>query len=596
MFRSLHRKLVVILMLLVVSVMAVVGTILVNSITSFYAREFRQQLAQVLTAERIETFQAAARGDNPDQALYEVVSAYSSSLGIDNYRNVYILDGETGRFLQGSNRALGQALEKTPNLIAAMAGEVGDSGRVVDGYMDLAVPLETESGRYLLYIKDTTQEMQSLTSMIFSITVQAILFGLVVAVLLSILLSKTITNPIENLTRSAKRMAAGDFSHPAVVQSSDEIGVLTQTFNDMSQVLQKTLEEVQGERDKLNTLFLHMTDGVASFTRDGKIMQMNPAAERMLGISFSPDLTMRDVYRGMAGLDERRARERGYMESEITRDGRTYTICLASFGAQGENEGGILSVVHDVTEQKKLDEVRREFVANVSHELRTPLTNIRSYTETLLDSEGQLPAETNRHFLEIISGEADRMARIVKDLLTLSRLDYGRMDVRFTRFSLRAMLERVRESMDLEARGRNQSLVSDLPADLGYMVGDRERLEQVVVNIISNAIKYTPDGGHIRLSARPLPQNRVRIEVQDDGIGIPQEDIPRLFERFYRVDKARSREKGGTGLGLAIAKEMVELHHGSIEVESRVDHGTCVRVTLPVDLPLPAEEGLDETQ
>ena len=221
----------------------------------------------------------------------------------------------------------------------------------------------------------------------------------------------------------------------------------------------------------------------------------------------------------------------------------------------------------------------------MSHELRTPLTNIKSYTETLIDAAGELPADTEVKFLSVIAGETDRMTRIVKDLLTLSKLDCGKMDLRFQRFSMQHMLESVFNAMALEAENNGHTLSLDIAGKMPDMNGDRERLEQVVINILSNAVKYTPTGGHIVLSAFRRDDSHVVIRVKDDGMGIPKDDIPRLFERFYRVDKARSRAKGGSGLGLAIAKEMVEAHRGTIYLDSKLDVGTTVTITLPTNLP-----------
>ena len=357
----------------------------------------------------------------------------------------------------------------------------------------------------------------------------------------------------------------------------------------MAKTLKSTVGEVQGERDKLSTLFLHMTDGVAAFTTSGKLIHMNPATENMLGIRFEENLTFDEIFADLNMPDSDETAMRSFMTSEITRFGRVLSVTLAPYGAL-DGEGGVIAVIHDITEQRKLDEARREFVANVSHELRTPLTNIRSYTETLTDAAGELPIETEKQFLGVISSETDRMTRIVTDLLTLSKLDYGRMDLRMTRFSLRDMLRGVSKAMRLNAEENGHTLIDELPDDLPRVVADRERIEQGVINILSNAVKYTPKGGHIHLSACTLSGNRVRITVEDDGIGIPKEDVPRLFERFYRVDKARSRAAGGTGLGLAIAKEIIEQHEGKIALASEYGKGTIVTITLPTNLK-PTEEG-----
>ncbi len=587
MFRSLHMKLVLILVLLIVSVMAVVGIFLINSVGSFYLEDFRSQVQDTLwTGDVMAAMENAAAAPAGAEALKNVVAAYDTQLGLDQYRSFSILDAE-GKFLTGSaaNAASAEQFYRRPNIIAAMAGQASCSGSVIDSYMDYAIPVCLDgSVRFIVYINDDKQEISELSYRYFAIVMQAMMFGLVVAILLSFLLSKTITTPLENITQGAKRIADGDFGQQLSIQSSDEIGELTSAFNYMAHALHSTLNEVQGERNKLETIFLHMTDGVAAFTFDGALIHMNPATENYLGIRFEDNVTFDDMFDDLA-LPEKSDGRRTYLQSEITRYGRVLTVTLAPYGTI-DGDGGVMAVIHDITEQRKLDDARREFVANVSHELRTPLTNIRSYTETLIDAAGDLPQETEIKFLGIVTSEAERMARIVTDLLTLSKLDYNQMDLRFTRFSTHAMLEAVYNAMVLNASEQGHSFQMEIPDTLPDMNGDRERLEQVIVNIVSNSIKYTPQGGHITLSARMQDERLLQIVVRDDGMGIPKNDVPRLFERFYRVDKARSREKGGTGLGLAIAKEMVEAHRGSIRLESELDKGTTVTILLPIDLPL----------
>lgn len=583
-------KLVLILVLMIVSVMAVVGTFLINSVSTFYLDSFYEQMQNVFNqSSTMESLQDAA-AEQGASGLQKVIAARESALGIDDYRNYYILDAE-GRYLEGSNPNI--SLTRTSNIIAAMAGEVGTRSSVSDSMMDIAVPIDKEGDGavdYIVYITDDKSEISDLSWRFFQIVMQAMMFGLLSAILLSFLLSKTITNPIERITEGARSIAEGNFDQDLGVQSSDEIGELTRSFNYMARRLKSTVGEVQGERDKLNTLFLHMTDGVAAFTTDGKLIHMNPATESLLGVRMGSDVTFDEMFADldMVGSDE--TAMRSFLTSEITRRGRVLSVTLAPYGAL-DGEGGVIAVIHDITEQRRLDDARREFVANVSHELRTPLTNIRSYTETLLDAAGDIPLETEKQFLGVISSESERMARIVTDLLTLSKLDYGRMELRMTRFSLADMLHNVANAMKLTAEDSGHALAVDTPDDLPKIVGDRERIEQVVVNILSNAVKYTPSGGHIRLAACALAGNRVRITVEDDGVGIPAADVPRLFERFYRVDKARSRAAGGTGLGLAIAKEIVEQHEGKIALASEYGKGTTVTITLPTDLAPNSEEG-----
>ena len=590
MFRSLHMKLVLILVLMIISVMAVVGTFLINSVSTFYLDNFYEQMQSVFTTDTILSMEEAA-AENGADGLLTIIDAHRSRLGIDDYRNYYILDGQ-GRFLDGSNPNI--TLTRTSNIISAMAGEAGMRSSVSDSMMDVAVPVDMDGNDvvdYIVYIADDKQEISDLSWRFFQIVMQAMMFGILAAILLSFLLSKTITTPIERITEGAKSIAEGNFDQDLGVQSSDEIGELTRSFNYMARRLKSTVGEVQGERDKLNTLFLHMTDGVAAFTTEGKLIHMNPATENLLGVRMEDGLSFDEMFADLDMPNSDETAMRTFLTSEITRFGRVLSVTLAPYGAL-DGEGGVIAVIHDITEQRRLDDARREFVANVSHELRTPLTNIRSYTETLLDAAGDIPLDTEKQFLGVISSESERMARIVTDLLTLSKLDYGRMELRMTRFSLADMLRNVANAMKLTAQDSGHELQVDTPDDLPAIVGDRERIEQVVVNILSNAVKYTPAGGHIRLAACTVPNNRVRITVEDDGVGIPASDVPRLFERFYRVDKARSRAAGGTGLGLAIAKEIVEQHEGKIALASEYGKGTTVTITLPTDLTPNREEGL----
>ena len=327
------------------------------------------------------------------------------------------------------------------------------------------------------------------------------------------------------------------------------------------------------QKDKAMQQIMQMTE----------ISEKETATENLLGVRVEQKLSFDEMFADLDMPDTDETVSRSFLTNEITRFGRVLSVTLAPYGAL-DGEGGVIAVIHDVTEQRRLDDARREFVANVSHELRTPLTNIRSYTETLLDAAGELPLDTEKQFLGVISSESERMARIVTDLLTLSKLDYGRMELRMTRFSVSDLLKKVTNAMKLTAEDSGHMILVETEPNLPPMVGDRERIEQVVVNILSNAVKYTPSGGRIRLTAQRAGANHVRVTVEDNGVGIPADDVPRLFERFYRVDKARSRAAGGTGLGLAIAKEIVEQHEGKIALTSEYGKGTTVTITLPTDL------------
>ena len=590
MFRSLHMKLMLIMTLLIVSLMTVVGAFLINSVANYYTQDFYTQMSEAFSdPDFLTDLETPLEEEEDGAASIAYILNTNSALGIDNRsRKYYVLDGADGHWLAGSDEeTAGQDLpDDSRNLMRVLAGEDASSDSTpAASYMDVAVAVERGGTRYIVYVQDNGSNATALNSELITLIVEALIFGLIISVLLSFLLSKTLTTPIERLTEGAERVADGDFSHKIEVASRDEIGVLTGTFNDMAQQLKRTLEEVENERTKLGTLFLHMTDGVVAFSRDGAVIQSNPAAERMLGraIPIGGEENYDTLFSDIAPLQGVLAVEQpGYLDGEREVDGRSLELLLTPFDQ--ERLGGVLVVIHDVTEQRKTEEMRREFVANVSHELRTPLTNIRSYAETLADNAGDIPPETEKNFLGVILNESDRMTHIVQDLLTLSRFDSGRSELKLAPFAFGEAVRDVYQANLLEAQRHGHAMELELPDGLPDITGDRERVLQVMMNVVSNSIKYTPDGGHIRISAGQQGK-RVWMEVADDGIGIPKEDRGRIFERFYRVDKARSRESGGTGLGLSIAKEIVDRHHGTIELVDRPGPGLTVRITLLVEGP-----------
>ncbi len=587
MFRSLHMKLVLIMTLLILSLMTVVGAFLTNSVSRFYMNEFYSQMDTVFSDVEFARNLVTAQDGEEDgtAALQRVMQSYMGALGVDaRNRNYYILDGKTGEFLTGSDPEGGQSLTYTHNLNAALAGREGYDGDPAADHMDVAVPVTRGEHDYIIYILDNRTTVEALTDELFTLILEALVFGLVISVLLSFLLAKTMITPIENLTNAAERVADGDFSRKIEVSARDEIGILTNAFNDMARQLKDTLDAVENERTKLSTLFLHMTDGVVAFAPDGTLIHSNPAAERMLQTRLDEQTCYEPLFGDIAALTQVLAAPAGgYIEGERQVRGRTHALLLAPFSGESQ-EGGALVVLRDVTEQHKVEEQRKEFVANVSHELRTPLTNIRSYAETLSDNAGELPPDMERNFLGVILNESDRMTHIVQDLLTLSRFDSGRSELKLSQFSFGSAVQDVYNAVILEGQKHEHQITLDLPAGLPEIRADRERVLQVMMNVVSNAIKYTPDGGRIAISAGQ-DGPRVWMEVADNGIGIPEEDRARVFERFYRVDKARSRQSGGTGLGLSIAKEIMDRHEGFLGLVDKQGPGTTVRMELNVEGP-----------
>ena len=575
MARSLRLKLIMFMVMLLIAAMFVVGAFLVNGVKKFYQNNFFEQMKDVFTPEYIAELNSES--ERGPEHLTEMLMK-TSGLGVDiTTRNVYVLS-RRGQLLQGSDEK--ERVEITKNILTAMEGEVGMDHSLVKARMDVAIPVGTDGNRYVVYVLDSGEEETKLSGEVMVIILQALALGVCISVALSVMFLDILIAPIERLRDGAERIASGDFSQKLDVNSKDEIGVLTVTFNNMANVLEKTLDEIENEKNKLSTLFLHMTDGVLAFSRDGALIHKNPAAEQLLGLRDTGEMRYDDMFRQDAPLETvLQLRRPEFIEAEKKAGKKDLELFFAPFSEQGE-QGGVLVVVHDVTEQRKAEELRREFVANVSHELRTPLTNVKSYAETLIDSP-DLSEEMREKFLSVILGEADRMSHIVQDLLTLSRFDYGRSEIQMEPFSFTEAVRNVYEAVGMEARRRQQQIELEIRGDIPHIKGDRSRVEQVVMNVVSNALKYTQEGGHISLRIW-REQSKVCLSVTDDGIGIPEKDIPRLFERFYRVDKARSRESGGTGLGLSIALEIMQQHEGTINVSSRLGEGTCVTLCFPV--------------
>lgn len=586
MLRSLHMKLVMIMVLLILSLMTVVGAFLINSVMAFYLEDFYTQMSNVFSRESLTRDLTTATPGEEDgaQAILNILEAYYGELGLDGYsRTLFILDGETGEYLAGNNDEAGKNLSyDSSNLMHALTyREDASNPNIAADYMDVAVTLERGGSPYVIYVLDNKSTVNSLISQMFVLILEALVFGLVISILLSFLLSKTMIIPIQRLTEGAMRVAHGDFSRKIQVASRDEIGVLTNTFNDMAGQLRDTLGQVENERNKLDTLFLHMTDGVVAFSREGEVIHSNPAAEEMLGRAITDEAAYEELFGDLCPLEDV-IQAPDYLEEERQEGERFLQLLLAPFDR--DRQGGVLVVLHDVTQQRKNQEMQREFVANVSHELRTPLTNIRSYAETLSDSAGELPPATEKKFLGVILNESDRMTHIVQDLLTLSRFDSGKDELHLVRFPFDVAVQDLYNAVYMEAQRHDHKMKLRLEPDLPTIVADRERVLQVMMNIVSNSIKYTPNGGHILVSAG-REGDRVWMQVDDDGIGIPAKDRPRIFERFYRVDKARSRQSGGTGLGLSIAKEIVDRHEGVLELVDREGPGLSMRMELKIEGP-----------
>lgn len=583
--RSIKWKLILMYLGLVLIVMIVSGTYILLSLRNIEINKSRQQLETY--AERIN--EQVIEGGNPEEFQGNLLKTVSNAVGIQGN----ILDAEGETLASTTVTEAPYPVYTDQSIIAAMNGMTSfstqkkstDSFGLLREWMSYAIPVGAGENTYIIYTRLDASDMQTSLNETTNTIVAAVAIALFLAAVMGYVFAQTLTGPILALTKGAKSLAEGNMNQSLKVRSSDEIGQLTSSFNYMASELAKNMTEISREKNRLEILLHNMSDGVISFSKDGELMLANTAAAVMLGVekmemNFTEFLRAYDisssVYLDMGNEPSKKVTfpvGKQFINANFT----------PYYDAAGQVEG-IVVVLQDITEQKKLDDMRKEFVANVSHELRTPLTTVKSYTETLL--EGAIEdKEIAMDFLGIIDSEADRMAFLVRDLLQLTRFDNKQVRLDMTEIEMNDFLNMTVRQNKIHAEAKRQMLSFEPYEHMVVIHGDRDRVGQVVNNIVTNAIKYSLEQATIRIYITEDAQY-YKIHVKDTGMGISREDLPRIFERFYRVDKARSRAMGGTGLGLAIAKEIMETHGGRLTAESEYGKGTTMTMWFPKERPI----------
>lgn len=448
-------------------------------------------------------------------------------------------------------------------------------------------PLMTEDGVVIgnLYLVTKIENVYKELEQINTIMAKATIISLAVTAVLGVLLAQTITKPISDMRRQAMAMSRGNYSRKVKVYSDDEIGQLAVAFNNLTKKLQDAQATTEAEKRKLSSVLTNMTDGVLTTDRRGRVILINDTALSMLKVSRETSLSK--PITEVLGIEETHTFDQLlYEKDSIILDHSSDKKLLylrANFSIIQRETGfvnGLIVVLHDITEQEKIDEERREFVANVSHELRTPLTTMRSYLEAL--AEGAMhDEELAPKFLNTAQTETERMIRLVNALLQLSKLDSTDYQLSTTWVDFGRYFHRIIDRFEM-TKSRHVTFKRLIPEEPIGVEIDEDKITQVLDNIISNALKYSPEGGQVTFKLQVIGPN-IEVSIRDEGMGIPKENVSRIFERFYRVDKARSRKMGGTGLGLAIAKEMIEAHKGQIWASSEEGKGTTVFFTLPYE-------------
>ena len=468
-----------------------------------------------------------------------------------------------------------------------------DSNAYVFAY-SINYELDGEKIEFIIFVAQDMTYISRQLNNVKNAYLIAIILMILVTILIVYITARSITKPIAILTSKAESIANGSIEHIALSQKSHagyEISKLIDTFNVMINQTKDNMNEISSEKNKLETILLHLADGVLAFNLKGNLIHVNLAAKKML--TLTPEEKTFEAIFSRLNSDinlEKIIYLEDWTSSEqmVKIDDKFFNIFFAPFRDEQNRASGVVAVIQDMTEQAKLDDMRKEFVANVSHELKTPLTSIKTYSETMLEQD--LDEESRQKFMNVILTEANRMSRLVSDLLQLTKFDYKKVAWNKIDFDITELTKQICEKHKIQADKKNQVLECYITSNVPEVYGDRDGIERVITNIVTNSIKYTPEGGNIKVYVGAVYDDAY-IKIIDNGIGIPKEDLPRVFERFYRVDKARSREMGGTGLGLPIAKEIIEANGGSIDMKSDIGKGTEVIIKVPIN-----KEGKEEEE
>ncbi len=424
------------------------------------------------------------------------------------------------------------------------------------------------------------------TKNIFSVSnILVLCIFIVFSLILALIISRLITFPLKKIEKSMRTVASGkivDVKHLKNINKFSEIEETIDSYNGMMEMIKKNNFDLNSQQSKTEIILEHMADGVIAFSITRQVVHMNKSAQRLLKIDNSYDTFDKIIKKLESDLEFDKIMYLPNYKSidmKTVVDDNALNIIFIPFFSNRLTPMGVIMIVRNITENVKLDDMRKEFVANVSHELKTPLTSIKGYSETIMN--GDLTYQEIIRFSKVINQEANRMGRLVADLLQLSRFDYKKVSWKKMMFAIDEMAQNVCEKMQLSAKEKNHTLECVVNVKPPHVYADRDSIEQVLVNIISNSIKYTPEGGIIRVYVGSINKDNAYVKIIDNGIGIPQKDLSRIFERFYRVDKARSRKMGGTGLGLSIVKEIIDGNNGTINIRSEVNQGTEVSITLP---------------
>ena len=594
-FRSIQLKFIIIYILLLLIAVQVIGSYVARELETELLDNYKETVNDRidLLGYNLELAFDKDRSENDEEpTLQEEVQAIINDVNLGGQNTLQVINNQ-GRILGTNDYNQDIVGKKITDEIIQKGIKLGTSvdstyikSKTGDRILVRVEPI-LDSDREItgvIYLETSLESVYAQLSNINDIFLKGSIIALVISVLIGILVARAITKPIIEMRRQAQKMARGDFSQKVNVYGSDEISQLAVTFNHLNDRLKHSMATIEKERSKLSSVLANMSEGVIATDNKGQITLINEAAGKLLGKnpnylinqSLLEHLELEDKEIGMNELQEGGSIILDFSTEEVYLVRANFSTIYDDY----DKVSGFITVLSDVTEEEKIERERREFVSNVSHELRTPLTTLRSYLEALTDGAWK-DKEIAPRFLEVIQNETERMIRMVSSLLELSRMDSKADTLQRRRVDFTSFFHEIIDRFDMNVKDDRIILSRDIPNETTYVWIDKDKMTQVLDNIISNAVKYSPDGGVINFKVKKN-MRQIIVSIEDEGIGIAYDKLDKIFDRFYRADKARTRDLGGTGLGLAITQEIVEAHYGKIWVDSKEGKGTTIYFSLPL--------------
>lgn len=588
-WRSVVGKLWGTILLLVSVVLFILTIMLLQFFENFLVQQVEDQLSNLAgtIASIIEEKEDSGQAESTVAA---VVDAHSS--------NVMIIT-ETGHYSHATNRenlpelplsvfredsALSGVYKTGKQVVLKGAFPVTKNGtEVQNDLIIVGVPFNTGAGNTgAVYLYQSLAVIEETNDKAKQIIYLSAGIAIVLTTIFAFFLSSRITAPLRRMREAASQVAKGKFDSKIPILTHDEIGELALTFNRMGRQLKSNITALNQEKEQLSSILSSMADGVITFDRNGSILITNPPAERFIQAWYyeqgMPEIEVTELPNEIKDLFQRVVNFEKEQMVEIDLQGRNWVVVMTPLYNHSFVRGAV-AVFRDMTEERRLDKLKTDFIANVSHELRTPISLLQGYSEAIVDNIASTEDE-KREIAQIIYDESLRMGRLVNELLDLARMEAGHVELLYNSFYTHDFIFRIVRKFQGIAKEREIALLEKLPNEKDMVWADADRLEQVLTNLIDNAIRHTQKGGTVTVQASTLPSG-VKIDITDTGSGIPQEDLPFVFQRFYKADKARTRGRSGTGLGLAIAKNIVEAHGGQLSVHSKIGEGTTFSCFIP---------------